>query len=381
MTTATPSTLPGAKRLHRVSVAEAMHHGVLSVPLETPLTKVAQMMARFPVHCVVALDERGVHEPQLWGLIPAAELIRIATIDELENRTAGATAAGCPVVTVEPADSVYEAALAMSENEVDHVVAVEPLSNRPVGVLSTLDVTRVLAGEPTRPPRGAIHVAQVMTRNVLTVTPDTALRDVARLMTDHRISGIPVVDNGTLVGIVSESDIVTKERGPTDPRRGVSRWFDRKPAQAIADRLGARTAGEAMTSPALAIESWHTTADAAALMLEAQVHRLPVLKDDKLVGIVTRADLVRAFARSDEEIALDIREDVLLRSFWITPGDVQVTVRDGVATLSGTVETELLLELVPEAIQRVPGVVRVRSKLAALAESEPQRYSSLVPRF
>jgi CBS domain-containing protein len=136
---ATTHTRPGATRLYQVSAGEAMHRGVLSVPLQTPLTKVAQMMSRYGMHCVVALDERGEYQARLWGLIPAAELVRIATSDELENRTAGASAT-LGVVTVGPADSVYDAARLMAENDLDHVIVVDPVSNRPVGVLSTLDV-------------------------------------------------------------------------------------------------------------------------------------------------------------------------------------------------------------------------------------------------
>jgi CBS domain-containing protein len=373
----TPTTTvrkrPGEARLHHVSAGEAMHRGVLCVPLHTPLTKVAQMMARYGVHCIVALDERGEYLARVWGLIPAGELIRIATRDELENRTAGASATS-GVVTVEPADSVYHAARLMAENDVDHVIVVDPVSNRPVGILSTLDVARVLAGEPTRTPRGAYHVAQVMTRNVLTVRPDTPLRDVARLMTDHGISGVPVVEKGSVLGIVSQADIVAKERGSRAPRGRLSRWFRRAPRPADTERLEARTAGEAMTAPAITIESWRIVADAAALMLDRRVHRLPVLEDGTLVGIVTRADLVSAFARSDEEIALDIREDVLLRSFWITPGDIEVLVRNGEVTLKGTVESDLLAQVVPETVQRVPGVVRVKPRLAVSTSGEPQAY-------
>ena len=66
-----------------------MHRGVLSVPFDTPLTKVAQMMARYRMHCVVALEERGEYQTRYWGLIPAAEVVRIATKHELEDRTAG----------------------------------------------------------------------------------------------------------------------------------------------------------------------------------------------------------------------------------------------------------------------------------------------------
>jgi len=370
----------GEARLHQVSAGEAMHRGVLCVPLHTPLPKVAEMMARYNVHCVVALDERGEYQTRVWGLIPASELVRIAAVDELENRTAGPSATS-GVVTVEPADSVHEAARLMSENEVDHVIVVDPVSNRPVGILSTLDVARVLAGEPTRPPRGAYYVAQVMTRNVITVGPQTPLRDVARLMTDHGISGVPVVEHGTVLGIVSEADIVAKERGPVVSHGRLAKWFARAPKRADLERFEARTAADAMTSPAITIPSWRTTADAAAFMLERRVHRLPVLKDGKLVGIVSRADLVSAFARSDEEIAIDIREDVLLHSFWITPGDVEVSVRNGEVSLTGTVESELFARLVPETVQLVPGVVRVKPKLTVqAADAKPAYFTHLFPR-
>jgi predicted transcriptional regulator len=184
-----------------------------------------------------------------------------------------------------------------------------------------------------------------------------------------------------VLGVVSEADIVAKERGPAAPRGRFSRWFQRAPKPADTDRLEARTAGQAMTAPAITIESWRTAADAAALMLDRRVHRLPVLKAGKLVGIVSRADLVSAFARSDEEIALDIREDVLLRSFWITPGDVEVTVRNGEVTLTGTVESDLLAQIVPDTVQRVPGVVRVRPKLTVHATDEaPAYFEQLFPR-
>jgi CBS domain-containing protein len=370
----------GETRLHQVSAGEAMHRGVLCVPLHTPLPKVAEMMARYNVHCIVALDERGEYQTRVWGLIPASELVRIAAVDELENRTAGPSATS-GVVTVEPADSVHEAARLMSENEVDHVIVVDPVSNRPVGILSTLDVARVLAGEPTRPPRGAYYVAQVMTRNVITVGPQTPLRDVARLMTDHGISGVPVVEHGTVLGIVSEADIVAKERGPVVSHGRFAKWFARAPKRADLERFEARTAADAMTSPAITIPSWRTTADAAAFMLERRVHRLPVLKDGKLVGIVSRADLVSAFARSDEEIAIDIREDVLFHSFRITPGDVEVSVRNGEVSLTGTVESELIARLVPETVQLVPGVVRVKPKLTVqAADASPAYFTHLFPR-
>ena len=119
----------GAAQLHRVSAGEAMHRGVLSVPFQTPLTKVAEMMARYRMHCVVALDERGEYQTRYWGLIPAAELVRIATTQDLEDRTAGGSMTS-QVVTVEPADSVHDAAELMSDHEVDHVIGPSASSRR-----------------------------------------------------------------------------------------------------------------------------------------------------------------------------------------------------------------------------------------------------------
>jgi CBS domain-containing protein len=140
-----------------------------------------------------------------------------------------------------------------------------------------------------------------------------------------------------------------------------------------AERLDARTAGEAMTSPAITVEEWYSPATAASLMIEHGVHRLPVLKRGLLVGIISRADLVRAFARPDSDIARDIREDVVLRAFWLPPEQVSIQVFEGEVTLRGELDSKLAVELLPEAVSRVPGVVSVRSKLCnrpAGAESE-----------
>ena len=182
----TVRTPPDTSRLHRVAAADAMHRGVLSVPFDTPLTKVAQMIARYRMHCIVALEERGEYQTRYWGLIPAAEVARIATDHYLEDRTAGGSIQS-PVYTVEPTDTVLDAAQLMRDHEVEHVIVVDPISDRPLGVISTLDVVQVLAGETQQQPRGAYRVAQVMTRNVLTVTPNTPLRDVARMMRPLRL--------------------------------------------------------------------------------------------------------------------------------------------------------------------------------------------------
>lgn len=192
-------------------------------------------------------------------------------------------------------------------------------------------------------------VEDIMTKDVISVPPNTLLKEVANIMIEHGIAGVPVEEHGTVVGVVSETDIVSKESGRRNSR------FRRNA------RLGARTAGEAMTSPAITIEARCPISTAAGIMSEHRVNRLPVVDDRGLVGIVTRADLVRAFARPDE----DIRQDVLqtLRNLWVSPEAVQVGVRRGEVTLRGTVTIPKIVKHVPAEIERVPGVVSVQSDL------------------
>jgi CBS domain-containing protein len=209
-----------------------------------------------------------------------------------------------------------------------------------------------------------MRVKDVMTTDVLTVRADVSLKDAAALMAERGISGLPVVDlGGQVAGVLSEGDILFKEIGHT-PRRGFVERLLALPPDALGAKLVARTAGEAMTSPALTIGPRRPLSEAANTMIERGVKRLPVVDDaGKLVGIVTRADLVRAFVRSDEAIEREIREDVIRRSLWIEPDNLVVVVEAGEVRLAGEVETKAEAELIPEFVQRVPGVVSVLSKL------------------
>jgi CBS domain-containing protein len=214
-----------------------------------------------------------------------------------------------------------------------------------------------------------MRVADVMTVDVVTVDKDASLRDVAALLTERHISGLPVVDQGHVVGVVSEGDIVAKERGRTAGRRGLFGVLLGERATAEL-KLEARTAGTAMTSPALTIAPDRPVAEAAATMVDDGVNRLPVVSTDgELLGIVTRADLVRAFLRTDDELAEEIREGVLLRELWIPPGNVDVAVNEGIVTLRGEVENRVTAELLPDFVRRVPGVVAVRSDVTSRVEN------------
>jgi len=137
-----------------------------------------------------------------------------------------------------------------------------------------------------------MYIEHLMTRDVLTVTPETSLKDVARLLVEHRISGLPVVEDGRVVGVVSEADILFKEQGAQNESTGPFTWLSRGGGSTA--KLTASTAGEAMTSPAMTIHASATAAAAARLMIEQGVNRLPVTADGTLVGIVTRADLLES---------------------------------------------------------------------------------------
>lgn len=203
-----------------------------------------------------------------------------------------------------------------------------------------------------------MNVADVMTHAVVTVEPGVSLKEAARLLAANRVSGLPVVTSeGAVLGIVSEADVLAKE----------SEVAGNAPRTEGHGLLDARVVGEAMMAPALTIEPSSRIVVAAKTMVEHGVNRLPVVENGKLVGIVTRADLVRAFIRTDAEIATEIREDVVEHGLRLGPGKVQVEVDDGEVTLRGRVD-RADAELLPTFVGRVPGVVTVHSKLTWTGE-------------
>ena len=210
-------------------------------------------------------------------------------------------------------------------------------------------------------------VRDTMTRSVLFVRPETPIKEVARLLVEHRISGLPVVDHsGRVVGVISEGDLLVKEQEPDAVRhRPLARIFgESAETRTLLAKAEARTAGDAMTAPAITIDAARPVTEAASTMIEQRVNRLPVIEDDALVGIVTRADVIRAFARTDAELADDIRGDVLRRSMWIDPDSFNVEVKQGVATIRGRVERRSTAAMVGRMAETVPGVVAVNADIA-----------------
>jgi CBS domain-containing protein len=211
-----------------------------------------------------------------------------------------------------------------------------------------------------------MKIERVMTREVVSVRPSLPLKDAAKLMTEKHISGMPVCDaSGAVVGVISEADILRYEQG-IDPHVGgrMRRRFRRLDDL---DKLQASTVGEAMTAPALTIRPTDQVAAAARTMIARRINRLPVVWKGALVGIVSRADLVRAFHRSDEELAVEIRNDVFRNQHWLDPESLGLQVEDGVVKVWGPVENALAVQTILHGIMGVPGVVHVRSQLHSRA--------------
>lgn len=223
-----------------------------------------------------------------------------------------------------------------------------------------------------------MKIGDIMTTKVFAVEADTPLKEVATRMLEYGISGMPVADGDRVLGVVSETDILFKERSAPE-RQGLVDWlvhYGEDPPQA---KLEARTAGEAMTSPAVTIASGRSVADAAELMLDLRVDRLPVVDGGRLVGIVTRTDLVRVFTRGDEELEREIREEGIIKRLWMSSDRVKISVDQGNVVLTGRVDTEELAESIVSFAERVPGVVSVESKLSWPGKTKAARQREQAP--
>jgi len=205
-------------------------------------------------------------------------------------------------------------------------------------------------------------VDAVMTKKVVAVRPATSYRDLVALMREHAIGAVPVVDvvdaEGRLVGIVSASDLLAKERA-TAARGPVGKALPER------RRAHAEAAAELMTSPVVTVRPDDTLTRAARLMHRERVRHLPVVDAaGRLVGIVSRGDLLKPYLRSDESIRREIASDVLGGFMGLPPEAVDVSVADGVVTLRGEVEDSAAADLAVRLAEGVEGVVGVHDRLA-----------------
>jgi CBS domain-containing protein len=203
------------------------------------------------------------------------------------------------------------------------------------------------------------NVGAVMTRDVETVRPAATYKEIVERMRARRVSALPVVNGaGRVVGVVSEADLMLKEERP--PYRGRSAAG----ARADAAKATARNAAALMTAPALTIDGRASLTEAARIMHARKVKRLVVVHDDgRVAGIVSRSDILSAFARSDDSIAEEVRRNVLVELLDLDPSSVTVTVEQGVVRLGGLLETRSLTWLLVKLVEGVEGVVGVDGRL------------------
>jgi len=205
-------------------------------------------------------------------------------------------------------------------------------------------------------------VAHVMTNGAISVQRDTPFREIVDILELHNINAVPVVDNADhVVGLVSSADLIPKiefagQRGPVP--------FERPRTRRGRAKSTGTAAGDVMTVPVVTVHRDTSVVQAARAMDEGHLKRLPVVDDTgRLVGMVTRRDLLRVFLRPDEQIRREIVEEVLDNLAGVAPAQLRIEVADGVVTMLGTVERRSLVPIVRRRIEHVDGVVDVVNHL------------------
>jgi CBS domain-containing protein len=202
------------------------------------------------------------------------------------------------------------------------------------------------------------YVKDVMTADVVAVRADTSYRDLTAQLRTHRVSGFPVVDDeGKVVGVVSESDLLA---AGTPSAKHLAFHHHRQDPSAAAP-----AAADLMTHPAVTIGSDEPVRRAAALMSARRLRRLPVVDHGgRLVGILSRADVLSVFARPDEEIRREVIQDVITDGFFLDPAPFTVTVKDGIVTLAGPLGSVILGRNIIDQVGHLEGVVAVRDRFS-----------------
>jgi CBS-domain-containing membrane protein len=215
-------------------------------------------------------------------------------------------------------------------------------------------------------------VSDVMTRTVVALGRGATFKDIVKTMQQWKVSALPVVEaESRVIGIVSEADLLPKEEfRDSDP----DRYTQLRRLSDLA-KAGALTAEELMTAPAVTVPANATLAQAARAMAHARIKRLPVVDDEGVLqGIVSRADLLKVFLRDDEDIAEEVRHQVVAYLFPAPVEPIRVEVHDGVVTLRGRIRDTMLVPVAARLVRAVEGVVDVDCALMG-----PHRVPDLGP--
>jgi CBS domain-containing protein len=205
-------------------------------------------------------------------------------------------------------------------------------------------------------------VRDVMSTHVIAVRRSAPYKEMAAMLHMQRVSAFPVLDDDNkVIGVVSEGDLLTKEAfgdSMPDALPGMLRGPARSKASAV-------TAAELMTKPPVTIGPGAPVTQAARLMYSRRVKRLPVVDDDgRLIGIVTRSDVLSVYSRPDADIQREIAQDLIPGVFLDDPDRFTVVVKDGIVTIDGTPQTAPAGRDIVDAARHVEGVVAVRDRLS-----------------
>ncbi|WP_155055773.1 CBS domain-containing protein [Streptomyces blattellae] len=220
-------------------------------------------------------------------------------------------------------------------------------------------------------------VSDVMTHTVAAIGRGATFKEIVRMMQEWKVSALPVVEGeGRVVGVVSEADLLPKQEfRDSDP----DRYTQLRRLSDLA-KAGAVTAGELMTAPALTTSPDATLAQAARTMARAKVKRLPVVDEEGMVqGIVSRADLLKVFLRHDDEIAEEVRREVVSYLFPPPVSAVRVEVHEGVVKLLGRVRDTSLVPVAARLVRAVEGVVDVDFEVTGNGRSTESTASAASP--
>jgi CBS domain-containing protein len=215
-------------------------------------------------------------------------------------------------------------------------------------------------------------VGVVMTRTVVTVNEAARFKDIVSLLARHGVSALPVIDaEGRVIGVVSEADLMLKEERLVPERPHL---FEGRERRLEHEKMEGRTAADLMTSPAVTVHPEASVPEAARLMHLRKVKRLPVVDaEGRLIGIISRRDVIGVFLRPDPEIRDEVAHRVIRDVMWIDPSAIRVKVRDGLVTLEGQVERRSLVPIISDLVEAVDGVVGVDVRLSFLFDDTTLR--------
>ena len=206
------------------------------------------------------------------------------------------------------------------------------------------------------------RVADVMTSNPVAVRANASFKEIAARLREHHVNAFPVIDNDDkVIGVVSEADLLPKEalEAGYESHRGISglrHHAEREKAEGL-------TAADLMSTPPVTIGPLDLVSHAAHLMYDQRITCLPVVDRERLVGVISRADVLSVFGRTDADIRWHIVEKILLQEFLTDPARFTVTVQDGVVTLTGRPENADMGHDIVATVRHTEGVVAVRDEL------------------